>query len=274
MNEYLSKAIPPGSSLYYSLRFIPQLQRYPIGCLYAFSHEIETIVGQCRTPEIAQRKLAWWQQELSNLTTAQAKHPLSQALQPLLQQYAISPTVLTGILSGIAKRLANPSYADFTAFSEQHYRAISSFPLLVTLITIPATEPRPLAFVHDLGIALQTVETIHDLRRDLQHGYIYLPEQALMAFGIDEQQLLHLKPSHDLSQLLQQLAAQARSCYQQALTKIEPKQKSSQLASLILAKLYFKLLDELEQDNFQVLTKQIVLPPLRKLWLAWLCTIN
>lgn len=269
MNEYLKKAIPRGSSLYYSLRFIDETQRYPISCLYAFSHEIESIVSQSQEVEIAQRKLDWWQQELSNLQAQQPTHPITKNLQPILAQYGISTQVLAEILAGISKRLANPSYPDFKAFSEHHYRAISSFPLFVALITLPATEARPLLFAHDLGIALQTIEVIHDLRNDLRHGFIYLPEQELTAFAVDEQQLLQLKQATNLGQLLQKLASHARTSYQQALTKLEPQQKHSQLASLILARLYLKLLDEIENSGFQVLQQHIVIPPLRKLWLAW-----
>lgn len=272
MNEYITRAIPEGSSVYYSLRFINDQHRYGISCLYAFSHEIEITVSQRREPEMVQRKLSWWEQELSRLSTGVPTHPISQTLQPVLQQYSISVDVLTGILIGISKRLANPNYKDFKSFSEQHYRAISSFPLLVSLVTLPNTETRPLAFVHDLGIALQAIEVIHDLRSDLLRGYVYLPEDDLNQYKITEQELLQLKSSENLAKVLKQLAIHARNQYQQALTKINHDQYKSQLASLIIAQLYFKLLDEIEKDNFNVLHKRILLPPLRKLWCAWLAS--
>jgi NADPH-dependent glutamate synthase beta subunit-like oxidoreductase len=36
-----------------------------------------------------------------------------------------------------------------------------------------------------------------------------------------------------------------------------------------MAAIYRTLLDEIERDNFHVLTQRISLTPLRKLWLAW-----
>lgn len=269
MNNLVNTVIAPGSSLYYSLRFIEPKQREAISLLFAFSHEIEKIVTNRRETEIAQRKLAWWQQELVNLAAGNPTHPLTQALAPILTDYAISTNILNEILAGIGRRLTNPNYPDFKAFSEQHYRAISSFPLLVSLITTPSLDQRPLKFIHDLGITLQTIEVIHELRVDLLHGYIYLPEQDLTKFAVNEHDLLELKSSSKLIDILQQLADQARHYYHQALSKLALNQKTQQLPSLILAKLYIKLLDEVEKDQFQVLKHKITLPPLRKLWLAW-----
>ncbi len=267
MNKYLTKAIPQGSSLYYSLRFIAAKQREAIGHLYAFSYEIEMMVSEIKEPEVVQRKLEWWRQELQDLTKGNPQHPLTQALQPILQEYHITPTILSEILEGIAKRLTIAHYADFKTFSEQHYRAISSFPLLVNLVCI--ADERPLGFIHDLGIMLQTIEVIVELRNDLRHGYLYLPEQDLAAFNIAEQDLFNLSMTDNLVRLLKQLAQQAHNYYNQALAKLEAKQHKSQLANLIIAKLYYQLLIELERDNFQVFKHKIVLSPLRKLWLAY-----
>ncbi|MDF2868100.1 MAG: squalene synthase HpnD [Gammaproteobacteria bacterium] len=267
MNEYIAKAIPQGSSLYYSLRFIAPKQREAISYLYAFSYEIEMMVSEVKELEIAERKLNWWRQELQNLRDGKPQHPLAQALLPFLQEYNIAATILSEILEGIARRLTNPNYPDFKTFSEQHYRAISSFPLLVNLVCV--ANERPLGFIHDLGIMLQTIEVIMELRNDLRHGYLYLPEQDLKAFNISEQDLFNLNMSDNLVLLLKQLAEQARNYYNQALTKLETNQHHSQLANLIMAKLYYQLLAELEHDNFQVFSHKITLSPIRKLWLAY-----
>lgn len=267
MNEYLIKAIPQGSSLYYSLRFIAPKQREAIGHLYAFSYEIEMMVSEAKEAEVVQRKLEWWRQALQNLIKGNPLHPLTQALQPILQEYNIAHIILTEILEGIAKRLTVAHYKDFKTFSEQHYRAISSFPLLVNLVCV--ADERPLGFVHDLGIMLQTIEVIVELRNDLRHGYLYLPEQDLATFNIAEQDLLNLNMTDELVKLLKQLAQQAHHYYNQALAKLEAKQHKSQLANLIIAKLYNQLLIELERDNFRVFRHKIVLSPLRKLWLAY-----
>jgi len=274
MNEYITKALPQGSSIYYSLRFCPEPQRQALSLLYAFSHELETIVNQGIEPSVAEAKFNWWQEELTRLADGNPSHPLCQSLQPVIQQYGIATQVLQEILAGIRSRLASPSYTDFRHFSEQHYRAISSFPIFVALVNVANNEARPLAFAHDLGIGLQTIEVIHDLRHDLQQGFIYLPENDLHELQVNEQDLLQLKSSPQLTELLNRLAKQAKTYYQQALTKLDANYNQSQAPSLTLAKLYFNLLEEISKDNFDVLQKRIVIPPLRKLWLAWRAKSN
>jgi phytoene synthase len=266
MDEIISQAIPQGSSVYYSLRFIAPAKRQAIAYLFAFSQEIEKIVALSQSPEITQRKLQWWQQELACATPS---HPLHQAIRPIVEEYAIPTSVLHEVLAGIAKRLAYASYPDFKAYSEQHYRAISSFPLWVSLVMTEKSEPKPLMFVHDLGIFLQTVELIHDLRRDLQLGYIFLPEQELVRHQVAEQDLLSLKSSPNLQAALQELAEQARHYYSKAKARLNKQQMFTQAPSLILAELYDKLLSEIANEHYDVLQKQLFLSPIRKLWFAW-----
>lgn len=259
---------PPGSDLYYSLRFIPAEQRNALVTLHALVQAIEQVLYDCREPHVAQQKMGWWLQELKAIYEGKAQHPLGQAAQAVVTHFAIPQRLFIQIIVAFSKRLQSADYQHFNELTEHHYRAISSFPLLVATLT-GHTDNETLRYAHDLGISLQLIDLIHTLRRDLNRGFVYLAEQDLTRFQVSEQSLLRFEPSASLSQLLQTYAQTAREYYAKALEQLPSVHAFSQLASLTLARIKLRLLQEIEKADFPVLTQRIELTPVHKLWLAW-----
>ena len=64
-------------------------------------------------------------------------------------------------------------------------------------------------------------------------------------------------------------AQRAKDCYARAFAALPAEDRKAQRAGLIMAAIYRALLDEIERDDFHVLTRRTSLTPLRKLWIAW-----
>jgi phytoene synthase len=64
-------------------------------------------------------------------------------------------------------------------------------------------------------------------------------------------------------------ADRARDAYREAFALLPAVDRRSQRPGLIMASIYRTLLDEIEADQYRVLTQRIALTPVRKLWLAW-----
>ena len=61
----------------------------------------------------------------------------------------------------------------------------------------------------------------------------------------------------------------ARAAYRDALAALPEQDRRPQRPGLMMAAIYYALLDEIEDSQFQVLHQRISLTPVRKLWLAW-----
>jgi len=68
---------------------------------------------------------------------------------------------------------------------------------------------------------------------------------------------------------MQYQTTRARRFYQEALSLLPDCDRQAQRSGLIMASIYFKLLDEIEKEDFQVIKQRSRLTPLRKLWIAW-----
>jgi phytoene synthase len=81
--------------------------------------------------------------------------------------------------------------------------------------------------------------------------------------------ILNARHSDKFEALMRFQSERARKLYDEAFALLPEQDRRAQRPGLMMAAIYRTLLDEIERDNFHVLTQRISLTPLRKLWLAW-----
>jgi len=262
------KAAKSGSSFYYSFRFLPPLQRQAIIALYAFCREVDDTVDEIADTDIARAKLAWWREEIQRTYQGNPTHPVGLALQSALQNFDLHEEYFMEIIDGMAMDLEQFSYAEFKHLALYCHRAASVVGLLSVEI-FGYEDRKTLKYAENLGMALQLTNIIRDVREDAERGRIYLPLDELQQFKVSPDDLLALKSSPELIELLKFQTARAKQYYQQALQLLPETDRYTQRTGLIMAAIYEATLDEIEKDNFQVMQHRVSLTPLRKLWLAW-----
>ena len=267
------KTSQSGSSFYYSFVVLPKKQRQAITALYAFCREVDDVVDNIAEPSIAQTKLEWWRSELDRLYQGQPQHPVTQALAHVLADTDLPKEQLEEIIDGMAMDLEQNRYTSFKELSLYCYRAASVVGLLAAQI-FGYRNHHTQKYARDLGMAFQLTNIIRDVREDAQRNRIYLPQKMLTEFHIYESDILALKQTPELSQLLAELAAQARYYYQRALKHLPKEDRYAQRAGLMMSAIYQTILDEVEQDGFRVMQHRISLPPMRKLWIAMKVLFN
>lgn len=263
-----AKAAVSGSSFYYSFLFLPAPRRQAIIALYAFCREVDDIVDQAQDAHIAATQLNWWHEEITRLFAGVPEHPIGQALLPHLRSYDLRRTWFEAILDGMEMDLANPRYNDFAQLKVYCYRAAGVVGLLSASIFGYRNEAT-LAYAEKLGEALQLVNIIRDVGEDASKGRIYIPIIELQQFNVPADEIFNRHYSERFTQLMQFQVQRARATYQQALALLPQIDRRAQRAGLIMAAIYFSLLDEIEHEKMQVLHQRISLTPIRKLWLAW-----
>jgi len=268
-DEYCQdKAAKSGSSFYYSFRFLPQLQRQAIIALYAFCREVDDTVDEISDAGIARAKLEWWREEIQRTFKNEATHPVGKALQTALLHFDLHKEYFLEIIDGMEMDLDQFTYPDFTQLALYCHRAASVVGLLSVEI-FGYQDRKTLNYAEQLGMALQLTNIIRDVREDAERGRVYLPQEDLQRFNVDQQDLLNLKSSPELIELLKFQTERAKNYYQQAMVLLPKGDRYTQRTGLIMAAIYEATLDEIAHDNFQVMHHRVSLTPLRKLWLAW-----
>ncbi len=268
-DEYCQqKTVQSGSSFYYSFLFLPPERRRAITALYAFCREVDDTVDECTDQSIARIKLAWWRNEVATMYAGKPDHPVMKALQPHIAIYNLEQQHLQAIIDGMEMDLDQTRYLDFPAMNRYCWHVASVVGILSASI-FGVTNPQTLQYAEKLGLAFQLTNIIRDVGEDARKGRIYLPVNELQQFNVTAADLLNARHSDNFENLMRFQVERAKKVYAEAFALLPREDRRAQRPGLMMAAIYRTLLDEIERDNFHVLTQRISLTPLRKLWLAW-----
>jgi phytoene synthase len=262
------KAAASGSSFYYSFLFLPSEQRRAITALYAFCREVDDVVDECSDPQLAATKLGWWRAELANLDAGRPQHPVTHALKPHAERFAITAAHLNEILDGMEMDLTQTRYLDWPGLERYCYRVAGVVGVLAAGI-FGYREARTLDYARSLGTAFQLTNIIRDVGEDARKNRIYLPVEDLRRFGVPAADILNARESEGFMSLMAFEAERAKAYYAEAMSALPVSDRKAQRPGLIMAAIYRTLLEEIERDGFRVLAQRTSLTPLRKFWIAW-----
>jgi len=262
------KAARSGSSFYYSFMFLPEQQRKAITALYAFCREVDDIVDSNIDTIIKQTKLQWWRDEISGLFNGRPQHPVSRALAPAIENYNLPQEQFEEIIDGMEMDLHNRRYDSFKELSLYCHRVASVVGLLAAEI-FGYHDRKTQRYAHDLGMAFQLTNILRDVYEDAKRNRIYLPQDELQSFKINDSDIIEGKSSDKFIALMQFQTSRAQDYYDKAMTELPDSDRYAQRAGLVMARIYQATLNEIANDGYRVLQHRIKLTPMRKFWLAW-----
>lgn len=275
-DEYCQdKAAKSGSSFYYAFLFLPAERRRAITALYAFCREVDDVVDECTDPSIARIKLAWWRTQVDQMfkataanTVAGIDHPVMQALAPHVKTCDITSARLLAIIDGMEMDLDQTRYLDWPGLRTYCWHAAGVVGELSAGV-FGYTDPQTLVYAEKLGLAFQMTNIIRDIGDDARRGRIYLPVNDMQKFDVKASDILNGVYSDRFTALMRFETERTKALYQEAMRLLPEVDRRAQRPGLMMAAIYYALLEEIERDNWQVLHQRISLTPVRKLWLAW-----
>jgi phytoene synthase len=196
------------------------------------------------------------------------QHPVTRALSPFIEKYSLKKENLLEIIDGMEMDLTQTRYLDWPGLERYCYRVAGVVGLLAAGI-FGYRDPRTLEYAKNLGIAFQMTNIVRDVGEDARKNRIYLPMEDLKRFGVPAADILNARETPAVAELLKFEAERAKAHYAKAFAALPAEDRKAQRAGLIMAAIYRALLDEIERDEFHVLTRRTSLTPLRKFWIAW-----
>ncbi|HTS51713.1 MAG TPA: presqualene diphosphate synthase HpnD [Burkholderiales bacterium] len=268
-DEYCQhKAAVSGSSLYYSVLFLPPDQRRAVTALYALCRELADAVREAADPGVARAKLAYWRAELHSAFAGSPQHPVTRALGPVVRAYAMAESDLMQIIDGIQMDLEYNRYPDFATLEVYCHRVAGVVGLLSARI-FGYTDAATLDYARTLGLALRLTDIIRDVGEDARHNRIYLPLDELARFGLTSEDIIERREDERFERAMAFQIARAHSCHDRALGLLPHADRRAQRAGLVLAAISRTLLEEIARLRGFTLRQRVALTPVRKLWIAW-----
>jgi phytoene synthase len=172
-------------------------------------------------------------------------------LQPVVQRYHLAFDQFDALLQGVEMDLDIKRYENYEQLDLYCYRVASVVGLL-SIEVFGYQDPACREYAVCLGKALQLTNILRDVRSDAQRGRIYLPISELARFKVSSEEILRLEYSPRFFELASSVAQRARHFYRLARETLPAADRRSMVAAELMGSVYWRLLNKLEQQRFDV----------------------
>jgi phytoene synthase len=181
-----------------------------------------------------------------------------------MARYSIPEQELQMLIDGVGMDLAVTRYRTFDELRE-YCQLVASIVGRMCVRIFGYRDPRALQLADDLGVALQLINILRDVREDASRGRIYLPLDELHAFGIAEQDVLRARPTARWNEFVAFQAARARRHHAAGIHVTEHIPRTAAVCVRTMAGIYTGILDRIERDPMLPLSRRASLSPVDKL---------
>lgn len=247
---------------------MPREKREAIKTVYAFCRKTDDIVDdQDTSNKTKKQKLKKWRIDLSKALEGKINNSLFDELIEVINQFKIPHDPFFELINGVELDLVKNRYYNFNELKDYCYKVAST----VGLMTIPIfgyNNKETEKFAINLGIALQLTNIIRDVKFDAEINRIYLPQDEIHKFKYSEEELIESKYNEHFITLMMHQAERAKKYYENADKLLTENDKSSMFTAKSMEYIYVRLLDLIEQENYNVFKKKIRVSNINKIIIA------
>ena len=236
----------------YGIMLLPREKRQAIAAVYAFARRVDDVADGDLPFDEKRAGL----EELRGALDDDRADPVFVALRDARERFAIPREPFAALIDGGLQDLEQATYADFADLRGYCEKVAGA----VGLACVPVYGSDDTERAMTLGIALQLINIIRDVDEDQRLGRVYLPQDELAAFEVEE-----LAPSPEFRELMAFEAERARTYLAEGLRLLESLDRRSALCVGTFAGLYRETLDRIEASGFDVFGKKTRLSTPQKL---------
>jgi len=190
--------------------------------------------------------------------------PVMQVLSKAVRRYAIPEEELQALIDGVERDCTHTRYETWDELRE-YCRLVASVVGRMCVRIFGFTDDAALLRADDLGLALQVTNILRDVREDAEMGRIYLPQEDLRRFGIEEDAMLRGQPGEGWNALLKFEAQRARSLFKTGYQVLGYIPRRPAACVQTMAGIYERLLRKIERDPQLPLRERAALSKREKL---------
>jgi phytoene synthase len=253
-------------NFYYSFVLLSRPQRNAMCAIYAFMRYCDDLSDE---PGATRAAIDRWRAEMEEALAGRfSSHPVWPAFYHTVRRFGIPPQYFREMIDGVLSDLEPRRFETFEQLYRYCYQVASVVGL--TIIHIFGFDTRSaLPLAEKCGVAFQLTNILRDIREDAERGRIYLPAEDLRRFGVSEDDLCAGRRGEPFLRLMAFESERARAYYNDSrplLDLIHPRSRASLWA---LIAIYSRLLERIEQGNFDVFRHRVRLPLWEKSWIVW-----
>lgn len=260
-------------TFYMATRFLPREKQRSIFAIYGICRYLDDLVDESTDlmymnkismDDVCSRLDQFRVNLLNTYSGIKQEDPILTAFSDVLRRYHISVSLPLELMEGVKADLEKKRYNNFDELYSYSYK-VASIVGLMTSEVFGYDDDQALQHAVDLGIAMQLTNILRDIGEDLLVNRIYLPQDELDLFGISEQQLFEAHIDKNFIQFMRFQVTRARRYYNSADKGILMLKSDSRLPVYLAKENYSRILDKIEENNYQVFDSRAYLNTTEKL---------
>ena len=166
---------------------LPAPLRKPVELIYRFARSADDFADEGTRPDRERLMLlASYSDELRMIERGErSRLPLFQELGPVIKQHDLPLPLFHDLLSAFAQDVSKKRYADYMEVLDYCRRSANPVGRLL-LVLFKATTKKNLQHSDNICSSLQIINFLQDIAIDYRAGRIYMPQDELARFGVDE----------------------------------------------------------------------------------------
>jgi phytoene synthase len=244
------------SNLALAFVLLPKPKRRCMSALYAFCRKVDDVADEDSVPvEQRRQQLQEWRRDIQQacLPDGKPQFPVNRELQAVIAERRLPFAYFDELLQGVEMDLSVHRYASWETLEQYCYRVASVVGLL-SIEIFGYVNPASKDYAVYLGKALQLTNILRDVRTDAERGRIYLPLSELKRHGVEPEEILQFQDSSRFRNLGRAVADKARYYYDKARESLPAQDRKAMIAAELMGAVYWRLLTELENRQFNVLS--------------------
>jgi len=228
----------------YGIRVLPRDKRRAIAAIYAFAREVDDVAD-------GELPVADKRHRLESLRARLDEPPTDStfvALADARERFDIPEHALRALVAGGIQDLEQTRYADFEELLGYCRKVAGA--VGVACVAVYGSEDVERA--ETLGVALQLINIIRDVREDWELGRVYIPQDELASFSVTEDDIAAGAATDAWRALMTFQAERARAYLQDGLGLLRSLDSRSALCVSTFAGLYRATLERIEARGFDV----------------------
>ena len=214
------------------------------------------------------QKLEQWKNDwIKTFHTGEGENEILLATREIFQKYKIPLELSIEFIDSMIQDLNINRYDTYKDLQSYMRGSAESVGVMLTYIFGYKSEAA-FPYARKLGEAMQLTNFLRDIKEDyFERNRIYLPKEYMQKFGVSEEDIKSQNMSQNFKQMMTFLIQKARDLYRESDPGIEMLSQKTRLGVRAASGLYEKILDKIEDQNYDIYKQRARTNFLEKVWL-------
>nr|XP_043624565.1 phytoene synthase 2, chloroplastic-like [Erigeron canadensis] len=257
-------------TFYLGTRLMTEDRQKAIWAVYVWCRRTDELVDGPNAIHMSSEVLDRWEERLHDLFNGRPFDMLDAALTHTVHKFPIDIKPFRDMIEGMRMDLKKSRYENFQELYQYCYYVAGT----VGLISVPVMGIPPESSPHastiynsalSLGIGNQLTNILRDVGEDALRGRVYLPQDELSQFGLCDEDVYSRKVTDKWREFMKSQIKRARFYFDQAEEGASRVHKDSRWPVWSSLLLYRTILDAIEENDYDNLTKRAYVGRTKKL---------